>query len=130
MFKLDTREIAKQARGLRNLIEDIPQIVGDELVKQVNEFADSGRNPDGTSWPALMEPYATIKQKKFGNRLPNKKATGAFRRSVKARGGVIAPDEEHIPQGMGLEKKRKSFEASPVTAQNIERILVNRYNAI
>lgn len=117
-------------RGLKKLRGDLPDIASRELVRQVREYAESGVTPNGAAWPQLTEPYAKRKMKLVGNRLPNKKVTGAFLASVKNRNGTIAPDAAHLPQGMGLEKKRVSFEASAVTAQNIERIIAQKFSSM
>ena len=126
----ETRHIEMRIRGLKRFREELPDVVAGELVRQVREYAASGVTPSGQAWPQLTEPYAIRKMKLVGNRLPNKKVTGAFLASVKNRNGIIAPDAAHLPQGMGLEKKRVSFEASPVTAQNIERLILKKFNSI
>ena len=126
----DTRHIEQRIRGLRRLREALPIIAAQELRNQVIEFAASGRAPNGSQWLPLTPEYAKRKMKLVGNKNPNKRLTGAFLGSVNYIGGVVKPDAAHLAQGMGLEKKRVSFEASPATAQNIERLILKKYNSI
>lgn len=135
MLSFDTREIARFARGLERLRADMPVIAANEMRKQIVEFAASGRNPDGSAWSPLQKRYAARKQKLVGNSLPNKRLTGGLLQSVgfTAVNGtkvVIAPDTAHMAQAQGLEKKRVSFEASPISAQNVERTLLDKFNSI
>lgn len=128
MIAFDTRGIERTIRGIKRFRLSVPNIVGDELVAQVVEFAASSRNPDGSTWSPLQKKYAALKQAKYGNQLPNKCASGAFLASVKNRGMIIGPDAAHMAQGRGLEKKRVSFQVSPITVGNIERLLLNAWN--
>ncbi len=110
----------------------IPKIAGEEIVKQINEYADSGRNPDQSAWKPLTKEYAARKQQLVGNRKPNKLLTGELRKSIQVRNRnmLVAPDEKHTPQAQGLEKKRISFEVAEPTSDNIERLLMQWWDKI
>jgi len=126
----DTRQIEQRIRGLRRLREALPIIAAQELRNQVIEFAASGRAPNGSAWLPLTPEYAKRKMKLVGNQKANKRLTGGLLGSVNYIGGIVKPDAAHLPQAQGLEKKRVSFEASPVTAQNIERLIARKFSAI
>ena len=128
MFTFDTRELKEAIKGMKVFSFALPQIAAEEINKQVHEYAASGRNPDGSKWKNLSDKYAARKQKLVGNKLANKLLSGNFLLSVKNRGGVIAPDDAHIPQGQGLEKLRISFQVAQPTSDNIERLAVQLWN--
>lgn len=130
MISFDTRGIERTIRGIQRFRESMPNIAGDELVAQVRDFAASGRNPDGSAWSPLQKRYAALKQRRYGNSLPNKRATGGLLNSIRNRGMIIAPDAAHLKQAQGLEKKRRSFEPSPLIARNIEAIFLREWNKI
>ncbi len=131
-FQFDTRELRQTIRRIEGMRIALPKIAGEEIVKQINEYADSGRNPDGSKWQKLSPEYAKRKQVLVGNQKANKLLTGGLRKSitVQARNLLIAPDESHIPQAQGLEKLRKSFDVAQPTSDNIERLFVNWWNNI
>ncbi len=130
MLKLDVSGIQRALRKVERFRLSMPEIVGDEVARQVVEFAGSSNAPDGSQWKPLTPAYAKRKQKRGFPPVANKRVTGGFLLSVKNRQGVVGPDERHTPQAQGLEKKRVSFEASPITAGNVERLLLKEWNAI
>lgn len=134
MIKLgfDTREIRQTTRRINGFRTAMPKIAGEEIVKQINEYADSGRNPNQSKWKPLSKEYGNRKQALVGNKKPNKMLTGGLRKSIQVRNRnmLVAPDESHTPQAQGLEKKRISFEVAQPTSDNIERLFVNWWNKI
>lgn len=120
-FSFDTRNLERTTRGLERFIAGVPEIAASEIIRQIREFAAGGKAPDGSNWKPYTPPYA--------NRIHSpltpvtKKRTGAFLASIKNRNMIIAPDAAHLKIAQGLERKRASFEVSPITPDNVLRLL-------
>ncbi len=129
MLTFDTREIEAFIRSLERFEEEVPDIAAGELIRQIREFAESGVNPDGSKWPALTAVYKKWKLAHGGQPVANKRLTGAFLASVKMRDFFISVDSAHAKIAEGLEKKRISFDVAPMSAGNVERLLLKRFYA-
>ena len=120
----DVTGIERMARKIARFKEDVPKIAAKEVKAQITEFAAEGRNPDGTSFKPYTKPYAKVRIRKGLQTSPvNLRVTGGFLDQIKDRDGIVGPDEAHAKIAEGLARKRTSFEVSPLTPPNIERLL-------
>lgn len=116
--------------SLQTLKTRIPEIVGEELVAQVNDYTALSKAPDGSTYIALTPEYLKRKQRIGQPGIPNYYLSGAFKASIGFRGGVVGVAEQFVPQGEGLAKLRTAFEVAPETGTIIEAKILSYYNTM
>ncbi len=129
MLTFNTTAITSAALRLERFRASMQTTAANRIREQVVDYAALSKAPDGSQWSPLTPAYKKRKAKMGQPPIANKRVTGKYLASVVNRNGVVAPSAELTPQGMGLEKKRVSFDVAPNTVTIIEAALLKSFNA-